>query len=458
MFLGRKQWLRPAALVPLALIVLSALAGNARTAAPEAALTGALSTSSRQLETGWWLGPDGINALPLQERTLGRGAVVAVVDTGVKFEIAALAGRAWVGEEITSNGIDDDRNGIVDDAVGVDAIQGRGSQVYGGGHGTVVASIIAASHQQAPGVAPESKIVPVSVTRDGEHLEMTDGIRALLLLARRPEVNVVNLSWGAYGELCTSYLDQLQKAIAALAAQQKLVVAAAGNEPRDLDSDPFCPAVATAPEGIVVTASLPNSTFLPWAGRGLKSVNAIAPGNFIHAVQENGHIDMVVGTSFSAPLVSGAAALLYSLHPHSTSAEIRAALLAAERPAARDPFGDEIVATKLIGGGIVDTTKAEQLLAEDADHVPTAFEQLSPRNVRAAKGARITVRWKPSFDGRLAGYDVLLRCQRCARKFRERTVSVAPASKSVQVKITAVGEYEISVTAFDEDGHQVAGS
>ncbi len=441
-------------------MLLLAPASTGRLTGSHAELASASRPAATSLNHGWWLGPEGINALPLYERTRGRDVVVAIVDSGVRFGIPALAGREWTGREIPDNDVDDDRNGIVDDTVGVDAIGGRGSQVYGGGHGTLVAGLVSSTLAAAPGVAPESKIVPVSIVRGGETVDMADAVRALLLLARRPEVKVINLSWGGYGFDCTGYLDQFAAAVATLAAQQKLVVAAAGNLPRDLDHDPFCPAVAAAREGVVVTASNPDSTLAPWAGRGVTTVNAMAPGNFVRATADDGGVYEVVGTSFATPLVTGVAALLFSLYPHASAAEVRAAILAGERtPAANtELFGDEIVAAKLVGGGIVDAAKSAQLLAEDTSHVPTAFEQLSPGTVRAAKGGRVTVSWTPSYDSRLMGYSVLLRCTTCTRKVKPRWVRVPPALDSVRLTIAAAGAYEIGVTAFDADGHSVRAS
>ena len=132
-----------------------------------------------------------------------------------------------------------------------------------------------------------------------------------------------------------------------------------------------------------------------------------------------------------------------------------------QRPAAiaTQQFGDTLVSPELVGGGIVDATKAAELLESDTSHVPTAFEQLSARVVRVAKGGgRIGVRWSPSYDGRLSGYGVKLRCLRCARKVKQRWVRVEPTFERARVTVATAGEYEVSVTAFDEDGHAVPAS
>ena len=79
--------------------------------------------------------------------TNGTQVIVAVIDTGVKYDHEDLKNIMWTNtNEVPDNGIDDDNNGIVDDVFGVD-FSGEnlpGDPMDHGGHGTHCAGIIAA--------------------------------------------------------------------------------------------------------------------------------------------------------------------------------------------------------------------------------------------------------------------------------------------------------------------------
>jgi hypothetical protein len=61
---------------------------------------------------------------------------------------------------------------------------------------------------------------------------------------------------------------------------------------------------------------------------GRMEPNIVAPGSWRYAQGANTSISLVSGTSFSAPTVAGAAALLLSAHPNASPGDIRGALLA----------------------------------------------------------------------------------------------------------------------------------
>src|SRR5690606_30819535 len=102
-------------------------------------------------------------------QTLGQAeVVVAVADDGFFLTHQDMRGSYYVNpNEIAGNGIDDDKNGYVDDVVGWDfneADNDASSDTYNGAHGTHVAGIISAAFDDGVGVtgiSPNVKVMPL---------------------------------------------------------------------------------------------------------------------------------------------------------------------------------------------------------------------------------------------------------------------------------------------------------
>jgi len=117
----------------------------------------ARSPNERSFDSGWnWglsnQGESGgkdnadIDAPDLWEHIVSsRSVVIAVVDTGIRYTHEDLAANIWVNTgEIPDNLRDDDRNGVVDDVHGFNAVNRKGDPMDDNGHGTQVAGIIGA--------------------------------------------------------------------------------------------------------------------------------------------------------------------------------------------------------------------------------------------------------------------------------------------------------------------------
>jgi serine protease len=228
----------------------------------------------------------------------GKGAVVAVIDTGVQADHPDLAGRLLAGKDF----VDDD-----------DTPQD------GNGHGTHVSGIIAADAGNGIGVesvAPDAKILPVRVLGDdgsGDIANIAKGID----YATEQGADVINLSLGP--DLAGAIVGSGPEFGAALdRALDKgvVVVAAAGN-----DGVPVCEQ-PSAEGRLLCVGSVDrrgNRSFFSSFGAGL---GLVAPGGSalplggdedILSTVPPGEYGEYAGTSQATPHVAGVAALLVSL-------------------------------------------------------------------------------------------------------------------------------------------------
>ncbi len=282
---------------------------------------------------------DKISAPAAWDITTGSSAVnVAVMDTGFSMNHEDLlnrwavnSGESGAGKE--SNGVDDDANGKVDDWRGWDFIaddNNPSSTVIS--HGTEVAGLVGAESNNAKGVASinwQSPLLPLRVL-DNTGSGTTDELISALAYARAMGIKVANLSLGS--TLPDSLLeDEINSDIAA----GMTIVAAAGNC-GDSDSYVFnnCDAVgqivypANYPGVIAVGATDSNDNRTAFSsygpnldimapGAGTIQTPTTAPGNSTTAYSST-----VSGTSFAAPIVSGAAALMYAYLSGMTPSQI----------------------------------------------------------------------------------------------------------------------------------------
>lgn len=155
--------------------------------------------------------------------------VVAVIDEGVDINHPDLKNNIWTNSgETAGNGIDDDKNGYVDDVNGWD-FYNKDRTVYDSGdgdkHGTHVAGTIAAEGNNSLGVVGvnwKAKIMPLKfLGPDGGY---TSDAAAAIDYAVNKGVKISNNSWGG-GAANQTLLDAIKRADIA----GHLFVAAAGN-------------------------------------------------------------------------------------------------------------------------------------------------------------------------------------------------------------------------------------
>jgi len=303
-------------------------ATRSATRAAAARATVRAAADARQSEQ-WAVAPGSVLDLPgAWELSRGAGVTVAVVDSGAKIDHPDLAPNIWTNfDEVPGNGVDDDRNGFVDDVHGVDFTTGAPGQdlTDGAGHGTHVAGIIAAAANGVGvvGVAPKAKIMVVKVL-DAQLAGTTVGVAAAIRYAAANGARIINLSLRG-----TVPDPRLNEAIAAAAAANALVVVGAGNDARDIDAQPVYPASIAAPNLVSVAATTPQDgrVIADFSNFGQLNVQLAAPGDAILSTSNTGGWIDESGTSMASPMVAGVAALMLGANPRLGAADVRALLL-----------------------------------------------------------------------------------------------------------------------------------
>ncbi|MFC7528565.1 S8 family serine peptidase [Actinoplanes sp. GCM10030250] len=245
----------------------------------------------------------------------GRGVTVAVIDSGVDSGHPQLSGRVRAGRDLLFPG-----GGAGD----FDCI----------GHGTAVASIIAGGGEEGiafRGYAPRAEILPVVVSEkgadDGEGEPGTaSGFAAAIRFAVQAKARVINISLVLYDDV-TPVRNAVREAVDA----GVVVVAAVGNVGKDGAQQTRTPYPAGYPGVIGVGAvdqtgaRAATSPVGPW-------VDLMAPGDQVVAAARASGYTRYTGTSFAAPFVSAAAALVISREPDLPADQVTKRLLATADP------------------------------------------------------------------------------------------------------------------------------
>ncbi len=193
-------------------------------------------------------------------------------------------------------------------------------------HGTMVSGVIAAC-TAAPGVEQTVKIMGIRAVPEGD--EYDRDIAAAIRYAVDNGARVVNMSFGKYA---SHYSKEVQQAIRHAARRDVLLVMASGNDGRDIDLRPIYPRNVSASgrrhENMLVVGSTDRrGRVCDFSNYGCRTVDLFAPGSDILSTAPEGRYDAAMGTSISAPMVAGVAALIRSVCPDLKAAEVRRILL-----------------------------------------------------------------------------------------------------------------------------------
>jgi thermitase len=262
------------------------------------------------------------------------GTVVAVIDTGMDISHPDLDANVWTNpDEIPANGVDDDKNGYVDDMHGWDFLNENASvfdSATDDRHGTHIAGTIAAERNNGTGitgVAPRAKVMSLKFIGPQTGY-ISDAVEALDY-AVAEGVKISNNSWG-----CDCPSQALLDAITRADASGHLFVAAAENGGEDKigddnDSNPVYPTSYESPNIISVAASNDHDDLTTFSNYGATSVDLAAPGENILSTLPDNHLGFFYGTSMATPHVAGTAALVKSAFPELNGADLKARILSA---------------------------------------------------------------------------------------------------------------------------------
>jgi subtilisin family serine protease len=220
----------------------------------------------------------------------GGGIIVAVLDTGATFTHRDLQGHYLAGY-----------NALAPNTLPWDVADGTTNAEVG--HGTMIAGIIAR-------LAPRATIMPVRVLNgdgNGTLLTLVQGLH----YATTHGARVINMSFS-----CTTNSGALNDALGEAEQMGIVLVAAAGNNSVE---QPLTPAVGRGTLAVgAVDADNTKSSFSNFGSY----VRVVAPGSSIRSTFADGGYATWSGTSFAAPFVAAEAALVLSVAPSLTAAQV----------------------------------------------------------------------------------------------------------------------------------------
>ncbi len=259
---------------------------------------------------------------------MGDTIVIAVLDDGCNIYHEDLFENIWVNKmEVPGDSIDNDNNGYIDDYHGVNILTKNGIH-KSLPHGTKVAGIIGAVGNNSLGMTGINwniKLLPIT-----DILTKSRIIKGYAYAYKlRKKYNDTNGKQGAF-IVCTNFSGGVDKPefpeddprnIAWCEMYDKLgeigvvSVVSTVNFPRDVDIEGDMPTLCQSPYLVTVTRTNKNDNFdKEGSAYGKKNVDIAAPGQKILSLRPaDDYGNGGSGTSYAAPMVSGAIGLMYTV-------------------------------------------------------------------------------------------------------------------------------------------------
>ena len=371
------------------------------------------------------------DAVPTAVLRAAGGLTIAVVDTGADLAAPDLAAKAPAAFNIRSHTLD-----VTDLS----------------GHGTFVASIAAGSTTNGDGIAGfggDARLLVVKASSDHGFTDV-DEARAIVYAVDHG-ARVINLSFAGPQ---TSQTER--SAVAYAVIHGVLLVAAAGNDAQNGNPIEY-PAALLQPAGSngiggsglavgasdVTGARAAFSSFGSYLSLGAPGVNVVgalsstAPAGAFQlaplAGSSGGRYGYGTGTSFAAPQVAGAAALVWAANPALSAAGVAAVM--------KETASNSATWTPELGYGVLDVAAAVSRAAS----APT----VAVAGVLGRSAVRLT------WQGRgVSAFRVLVSEDGGPR----RAVGATTTATTASISVTARHTYVFTVTGLTSGGNEIASS
>ena len=250
-------------------------------------------------------------------------------------------------------------------------------------HGTGVAGLVAAlrgNEAGIDGIAPNTassapvRIMAVRAVPDGD--ERDKDVANAIRYAVDNGAHVINMS---FGKRFSPQKEAVDQAARYAAERGVLLVHAAGNDGKDLETRPSYPSDVTLTGETVATwlevgasTSDPAALAASFSNYGDVEVDLFAPGARVTSLAPGGETQIADGTSFASPVVAGVAALVMAYVPELSAAEVRQVLIDSATPfreaASPTPGSAEpgVFGSFSATGGVVNAAAAVRLALERA--------------------------------------------------------------------------------------------
>lgn len=298
-------------------------------------------------------------------------------------------------------------------------VSGDGRRTDGHGHGTFLAGLMVGDQDPdgALGVAPGSHLVSVKVADADGHTSLDRVLAGMAVIRETREALGIRVVVLALGGPADDIPDPLEEALEQLWAEGFVVVVASGNDGEDAVSEP-----GTSPYLITVgavddagTADPADDTLPDWSSRGqgrqgVTKPEILAPGRSVVSVRiagssadrENrtsrvdGQWFRGTGTSMSAAVAGGAAALLLDANPDLTPDQVKGGLVASSRSLAGSTAGViDVPAAIALGSSATANTDLEPIaVPTDPDGDPDTWDGKSWIGTSWSGKSWIAHRWK----------------------------------------------------------------
>jgi len=302
-----------------------------------------------------------VSAPQAWQLTEGRGATVAVIDSGVNPHVSDLAGAVITGPDLTG-------------------VHTPMANPNWGVHGTWMASLIA-GHGHAGGgsgimgIAPQSRVLSIRVVTDRKDpgyqayqhesdSRVQNALAQAIGYAVAHKVSVISMSLG-YGEPSAVVRTALQDAL----DHGVVVVASSGNSGESVGARATGQAPYSFPAdypGVLGVAAVSRSGAPAGFSSDNLSVQVAAPGVNVPAQGRDGQYWLVSGTSPACALTAGVAALIKARYPGLAPALVIRAITSSTRSRPPGGYDDKV------GFGTVDAAAALTAAGRLDGHLRTA--------------------------------------------------------------------------------------